>query len=262
MRADRLNEMEQYILQSGTATLPDLSEHFGISINTVRRDINQLVTRGHVNKTYGGVYANSQMNGSISPLIPFSERVSINSAEKQIIGEIAADLVNDNNTIFLDSGSTTPCMVAHLAKKKNVTIVTHNLMVMYETAKYPSLNLLSIGGMYNHPTASFVDSALSLMGKIHLHALFMAATSVSAKWGIGNNTYAEFKFKKEIINRYDNIILLTDHSKFEKVASYSYCDFSALSAVVTDRKPTKNIVEALNSNGVNLLCPETIKEVD
>lgn len=250
MRIDRLNEMEQYILQSGTASLPDLAKHFGVSTNTIRRDINALISRGRINKVYGGVSASEIVSFS-----PFRERAFKNVAEKQVIGELAAGLVPDRSAIFLDSGSTTPCILPYLSEKENVTIVTHSLSVMYEAAKYPSLNVLALGGMFNHTTSSYIGNADDMLGKIHLQAVFLAASAVSLKWGIGNNTYEEYKIKESVCRYNDNIILMADHTKYDTVACYTFCRFSALSAVVTDQMPAKHYVDAMRDNGIKLYCP-------
>lgn len=250
MRMDRLNEMEQYILQRGTASLPELADHFQVSTNTIRRDIGALISRGRISKVYGGV--------SVSEMtipLPFTERADQNGTAKQRIGELAAGLVKDHSAIFLDSGSTTPCILPYLAEKENITIVTHSLSALYEAAKYPQLKVLSLGGMFNHTTSSYIDILGSSLGKIHLQAVFMAASAVSLKWGLGNNTYEEFKIKEEITSRNDNIILMADHTKFDMVASYAFCRFSALSAVVTDQPPAKHYLEAMHNNGTTLYCP-------
>ena len=126
---------------------------------------------------------------------------------------------------------------------------------MYEAAKYPSLKILALGGMFNHTTSSFTDGLSGVLDKIHLQAVFMAASAVSLKWGIGNNTYEEFKIKEEITRNSDNIILMADHTKFDMVACYAFCRFSALSAVVTDAVPPKNYVDAMHNNGTVLYCP-------
>ena len=250
MRMNRLNEMEQYILSHGTASLPELASRFGVSTNTIRRDISALISRGRINKVYGGVSANE----TVVPL-SLTERAVKNGAEKKLIGEMAAKLVQNNSAIFLDSGTTTPCMIPFLAEKENLTIVTHSLSVMYEAAKYPALNILALGGMFNHTTSSYMGSVDSMLGKIHLQAVFMAASAVSLKWGIGNNTYEEFRIKEEITRQNDNIILMADHTKFDMVACYSFCRFSALSAVVTDQTPPKHYLDAMHNSGAKLYCP-------
>lgn len=105
-------------------------------------------------KVYGGVSA-----GNRSPsVIPISERSMRNDRAKQAIGRLAATLVQDNMSIFLDSGSTTMRILPYLADKQNVTVITHSLMALYEAAKYPSLHVIALGGMYNWVTSSFVGA--------------------------------------------------------------------------------------------------------
>ena len=83
MRLDRISEMEDYILQHRTVSLTELASHFSISLNTVRRDVRELIARGKVSKVYGGVSATE----SILPL-PLTERKVKNRAEKQIIASL------------------------------------------------------------------------------------------------------------------------------------------------------------------------------
>ena len=120
MKANRLDLIEAYTVDRGSASLPELAEAFGVSINTLRRDIAELVQRGKIRKVYGGVTANDV---SVTPI---SVRETTNSQEKQRIGELAAQLVNDGDTIFLDSGSTTPYLLACLEGKQELTVISHN----------------------------------------------------------------------------------------------------------------------------------------
>ena len=128
VRVDRINRMERYILENESVSLTDLAEHFDVSINTVRRDIGELLARGRVRKVYGGVAASLPSENLTGPqLLPFAKRAVMNSAEKQLIGSLAAPLVRDNSTVFLDSGSTVACMLPYLAQRQGLTIVTHSL---------------------------------------------------------------------------------------------------------------------------------------
>ena len=188
VRLDRLNEMEQYILDQGTASLEDLCQHFQVSMNTVRRDLSDLLERGRLKKVYGGVSAESRSQS----VIPMSERASRNGAGKQIIGKLASSLVQDGMSIFLDSGSTTVRILPYLTDKKNVTVITHSLMALYEAAKYPQLNVIALGGMYNTATSSFVGSnTLDELSKMAINLVFLGATGVTLERGLTNTTYFE-----------------------------------------------------------------------
>ena len=249
MRMNRLNEMEQYILDHGTVSLDTLSEHFEVSTNTVRRDLNELTARGHVIKVYGGVSARDDTG----PL-PMVVRAATNSSSKQQIGRLASGLVNDNDTIFLDSGSTVLCMLPHLAKKDGITIVTHSLSAMYEASKYPTLQVIALGGLYNQTTSSYVGiSTLEALSRISTDAVFIAATGVSLERGLTNTTYFEAEIKRKVVQCSSKIILLADSSKFGKSSTISFFPFDQLYAVVTEQKPPKEYMNAIKKANIQLL---------
>lgn len=258
MRTERLNQMEAFILSKGTVSLYDLSEHFDISLNTVRRDVADLMDRGHIRKVYGGVSSLMALEAQpFSALLPLAKRAEMHAEEKRAIGELAASLVRDNSVIFLDSGSTVPHMLPHLANR-GVRVVTHSLSVMVEAAKYPSIEVLALGGKLNHATSSLVDDFMFSMRSIRLEALFMAATALSVEWGASNNTYEEYRMKSEMINLHSNIIVLADSSKFGKNATYCYCPFRRIRAIVTDQIPNAHFLEAMKENDIRLYCTDTM----
>lgn len=255
MRTERLNQMEALILTKGTVSLYELSDHFDVSLNTVRRDVADLMERGRIRKVYGGVSSLQSMEQQpLSALVPLAKRAEMHAEEKRIIGELAAGLVEDDTVIFLDSGSTVPYMLPFLAGR-NVRIVTHSLSVMMEASKYPDLEVLALGGRLNHSTSSMVGEAMFDLRNIRLHTLFMAATALSVEWGASNNTYEEYRLKSELVQLHNNIVMLVDSSKFGKNATYCYCPFTRMRGIVTDRIPGAHFLRAMRDSDVKLYCP-------
>ena len=253
VRLDRLNEMEQYILDQGTASLEDLCQHFQVSMNTVRRDLSDLLERGRLKKVYGGVSAESRSQS----VIPMSERASRNGAGKQIIGKLASSLVQDGMSIFLDSGSTTVRILPYLADKKNVTVITHSLMALYEAAKYPQLNVIALGGMYNAATSSFVGSnTLDELSKMAINLVFLGATGVTLERGLTNTTYFEVEIKQSVARRNKNLVLMADHSKFGHNALLTFCNFEDLTAVVTDQPLPEEYETVIARQNIRVLLPD------
>ena len=256
MRIDRLIEMEEYILSEGNVPLENLANHFMVSVNTVRRDVNELIKRGRIRKVYGGVSAITENDTDTTP-VPLQVRSVKNSTAKNIIGRLAADMVSDGDTIFLDSGTTVACMVPYLAEKTNVTLITHSLNVMYEAAKYPSLNIIALGGYYNHATNSYSGiSTLDPLSAISANAAFIAATGVSLEKGLTHTTYFEAETKKKVVACSDKIILCADDSKFDTASTLSFYQFNDLYAVVTNREPEQKYLDAIRYNGIRLICPQ------
>lgn len=251
MRTDRLNEMEQYIIRNVSASLEELMQVFSISMNTVRRDVQQLLQRGLIRKVYGGVEAVNQAE----PL-PMAVRAASCKEEKQVIGKLAASLIPDHTSVFLDSGSTTPQILPYLAEKKGITVVTHSLTALMEASRYSSLRVISLGGAFSPDTASYVGiSTVEALAKLNVQTVLIAATGVSIEQGLTNTTYMEADIKRHITANANNIVLMADHTKFDRTAVLSFCPLCKLSAVVTDRKPESAYLRYMEQHNIKLLCP-------
>lgn len=252
MRLDRLNSIEQYILQEGTVTWEAMAAHFGVSVNTIRRDIKELIARGTIRKVYGGV---SSVNANAP--VAIQERQVRNQEEKRIIGRLAACFVQSGQTIFLDSGTTTPCLIPHLAGLENVTIVTHSLPVLYEASHYPSLQVISLGGSYNPTTGSYGGiSSLNYLSRISVDIVFIAATGVSLDRGLTHTAFSEAETKRKITESGKKIVLMADHTKFGVTSPITFMQFDRLDAIVTDTKPAEEFLSEAGRCDIRVLWEE------
>ena len=233
MRTDRLREFEEYMQEKRSATIPELCAHFNVSLNTIRRDIKELVKNGSVTKVYGGIVWNQEDN-----IVPFTARSSVALEEKRHIGSLAASLIEDGETIYIDSGTTAVYILPFIANRKNVTVVSNSLIVFNEIQKYPELNLLTAGGIYNQKTKSFVGlTAVNGLNDIRIRKAFMSATGVSIEAGATNNSLHEAEIKRAVISHAQKVVLMVDHSKLDRSAAICFCDIDQLACFVTDRRP-------------------------
>ena len=238
MRAERLNAMEQYILGKETVSLEELSTQFSVSMNTIRRDVMELLSRGNIRKVYGGVSSTL-----INRPVGFSVRAQKNSRAKQIIGRLASQLVSDGASIFLDSGSTTPYILQHIGEKNGVTVITHSLTALYAASSLSNLNI--IAGI----------STLDALSRLSIQTIFISATGVSIENGLTNSTYLEAEIKRSVVQRGNRVVLMADQSKFGHSAVISFCPFEQLYAIVTDCLPSEPYLEAIERYGIRLICP-------
>lgn len=253
MRLDRLNSIEQYILQEGTVTWENMAAHFGVSVNTIRRDIKELIDRGTIRKVYGGV---SSVNANAP--VAIQERLVRNIEDKKKIGALAAEFVKSGETIFLDSGTTTPCLIPHIANIDNVTVVTHSLPVLEEASHYPSLQVISLGGFYNFTTGSYGGiSTLNYLSRIAVDTVFIAATGVSLEHGLTHKAFFEAETKRKITECGRRTILMADHTKFGHSSPITFMEYARLDAVVTDQKPEQAFIEAAEKNNIRILWDES-----
>lgn len=251
MRAGRLDTMEQYILGKENVSLEELSKQFDISMNTVRRDVVELLNRGNIRKVYGGVSSNL-----INRPLGFSAREHKNSEAKKIIGHLASRMVSDGSSIFLDSGSTTPNLLRHLGEKNGVTVITHSLTALYEASSLPNLNIIALGGVYASATSSFTGiSTLESLSRLSIQTIFISATGVTIENGLSNSTYLEAEIKRSVVQRGDRVVLMADNSKFGHSAVISFCPIEQLYAIVTDQMPSAPYLDAIERYGIKLICP-------
>lgn len=251
MRGTRISKMEDYIREKRVVSLDELCQHFGVSKNTVRRDINEIVSRSDICKVYGGV---SVEHSKIPP--PFHERSNVNLGVKELIGQCAARLVEDGDIIYVDSGTTTSHLIDNLAGKKNIIVITHSLDVINRAVPNSEISVISLSGALNRKTFSFTgQSTIDVLKYYNINKAFMAANSVTVQNGAMQSTSIEFAIKKTVVSRSDTIILMVEGHKFGEVSLLTYCDLDDIDMIVTDRKPFPEFVEAYEAMGGTLIVP-------
>ena len=248
MKTNRIKEIEEYILSNESVSLDSLCDIFKISKNTIRRYINELVEKGSVKKVYGGVTA------VIKDLIPFEERNIKNNYQKTAIAKVASDFVNDGDVIFIDSGTTTLNMIEFLKNKNDVTILTNSLNVIIIALPFPNLNVICTGGSLIRKTNSFeVINNLTIFKDYNINKSFMAATGISISNGATNSSPLEYKIKKIIVEKSNELYLLADSSKFDISSLMTYCQLTDIDYLITDKKPSEKYIEFFEENKINFI---------
>jgi DeoR family myo-inositol catabolism operon transcriptional repressor len=244
--------MEQYIKNNKSVSLDTLCSVFDVSKNTVRRDVNEIVSRTNIKKIYGGV---SIENNIIPP--PFSERFVINQEVKSLIGKSAATLVDDGDVIYIDSGTTTCHIVDFLQNKKNVTVLTHSLDVINRAVRFPNLEVISLSGILNRKTLSFTgQSTIDALENCNISKTFMAANGITIANGATQSTSIEFAIKKNVVAHSDMIYLMVENKKFGAVSLFTYCKIDEIDAIITEKLPSNEFVDAFSAVGGIILTPE------
>lgn len=251
MKEDRINELQNYILEKERASIEELCSVFNVSKNTMRRDINQLESQGKIKKVYGGIILTDKKTTE-----PFESREVKNKDAKLIIAKLASTLIEDGDIIYIDSGTTTMHMIPYLSDVKNLTIITNNLHVILKALPYQNLNVISTGGTLFRRTNSFVDSgAVSSLKKYNISKAFLATTGISIAKGITNSSSLEYDIKKYIVEHCDKRILLADDTKLGKVSLITYYDLKDIQVFVTNQKPDDEYTDFFSSNHITLMAP-------
>ena len=249
MREDRLRKIEEYIREKKSVSLDTLCEVFNVSKNTVRRDIAEITSRSDIRKIYGGV---SAPYNRIPP--SFTERSSVDLDKKQLIGKYAARLVNDNDIIYIDSGTTTCQIIDFLKDRKGLTVITHSLDVMNRVAQYPEINLVSLSGSLNRKTLSFTgQSTIDVLRDFNIGKAFMAANGMTIQNGATQSTSIEFAIKKAVVARSNKVYLMIESRKFGETTLLTYCLPDKIDKIITERLPDEAFCQAYSEIGGEII---------
>ncbi len=249
MKADRILEMERFILHKGAATMDELREHFDISMNTVRRDVVELLKRGTVEKVYGGVCA--RRNEQV--LTPYEVRRRGSEDAKAAIGKRAAQLVNDGDIIFIDSGTTTLHMIDHLANLRDLTIITNNLEAINRALPHENITIIALPGQVRRKTRSFTgDDAVNYLRRFNVRIAFMASTGLSSH-GVTNSSPMEYEIKKCAVANAETTVLLLSRSKLGVTGLMTFAQLEDFDILVTDERPSAEQQQVLSGARTKLI---------
>ena len=252
MKADRILEMERLILQKGAATMDELREHFDISMNTVRRDVVELLERGTVEKVYGGVCA--RRNEQV--LTPYEVRRRGSEEAKAAIGKRAAQLVHDGDIIFIDSGTTTLHMIDHLSHLRELTIITNNLEAINRALPHENITIIALPGQVRRKTRSFTgDDAVSYLRRFNVSIAFMASTGLSSH-GVTNSSPMEYEIKKCAVAGAETTVLLLSRSKFGVTGLMTFAQPEDFDVLVTDEAPDAEQLQYLAGKKITLIVAD------
>ncbi|WP_143320208.1 DeoR/GlpR family DNA-binding transcription regulator [Clostridium sp. HBUAS56010] len=252
MRISRIDQLEEYIVEHKNVSIDTLCQVFEISKNTVRRDLDVLVSRGTVEKVYGGVTA-CETTSPIPGLVTFQERASKNAQSKQQIAALAASWVRERDIIFLDSGTTTMYLVDYLTHLNMVTVITNSIQVINKALNYPNINLIVLPGSLKRDTASLVGiSCVEYLEDFNIVRAFMACTGISAQAGVCNASTEEYNVKRAALKKSQKHYLLADSSKFGRTSLMTFGEVNQFDSIVTDQMPEEAFCSYCEEQGCSI----------
>lgn len=252
MRTKRIEDIKKYIYDNKTITLDQICDKFEISKSTLRRDLEAILSEGNIKKIYGGVTALPQRE-----LISFDERNIAHLAEKKKIATSAAQLVENGDIIFIDSGTTTVHIIDLLKSKKNITVVTNNVAAILSGISYNNINIITLSGTLDRKTLSFTGSYGSqILKNFNIGKAFMASTGFSVASGVTNSSPLETDIKQAAVERSQQVYLLADSSKCDVVALITYCGLDKIDALITEAEPSKEVRDFMASHKKQIIVPQ------
>jgi DeoR family fructose operon transcriptional repressor len=257
--AGRKADLVGYVTQSGQVTVAKLAQHFHVSTDTIRRDLDGLDSEGLLIRTHGGAVS---LAAGMRPDTELEIRLHIQTNAKETIGRLAASLIQDGSVIMLNGGTTTLAVARHLRKHRNLTIATNNLRIPAEISPEVFRDLFMFGGQVrtiSQTTTGPVVLPPNSAGndiQVRCDLACIGVGAVSAEGGYSTSNFGDAAMIAEMISRSSQVAILADSAKFGRQMFARVAPLSAASFFVTDKEPPEDLATALRSEGVTIVTPE------
>ena len=247
MKYDRILAMEEYIHQKQTISNKELCDKYEISMQTLRRDINTLCRKGSVRKIYGGVVYNESRTAS--SVASMDQRHDEHAYEKDAIGKDAASLVEENDVIFIDSGTTAACMIPYLNENLHITVITHSLFVINALFAKKNIKAILLGGELNYNTQSFMSDPAEI--PYRYNKAFIATVGINEQ-GCTNTNIQEGRIKRHAMAHSDQKILLADRSKFLVCGYNTFAYPQGFDVIISDADAPEWLQKSSGKYGIEI----------
>jgi DeoR/GlpR family transcriptional regulator of sugar metabolism len=249
-RRDAILELARH---SNELKVDEIAERFGVSRETIRRDLAQLDARGLLRRVHGGA-----LKPQTATEAPFHERMAENARAKQRIGRAAAQLFEDNDTLMVDAGSTTEAFAAELAGAGRFTIITNSVGVAGRLHRGGSTSrVYLIGGEYRGEAGETVGSlTLEHIGRYRADHAVLTVGAIDAADGFMDYDVEEAMVARAMVRQAQRVTVIADHSKFGRVAMAKVCELAAVARLVTDMPPPPPLADAIRAAGIELIVAD------
>ena len=250
-KTDRINRLVEIIRSKNGASVKELAKLLDVSEMTIRRDLAILEKDNIINNVYGAaIYNPANKQASINFSYELTDAQTTQDREKQKIGAFAASLVDSNDIIVIDTGSTTEMLAQSIDDHLRATILCYNANILNSLRAKENLSLIFSGGKF-HPKTQMVESAEgnALISSMRFTKAFISAAGVHNNLGVTCAYHYEISTKKAIMQSSVQKILLIDSSKFNQVKPAYFADITDFDVIITDSAipmDWKTEIEALN----------------
>lgn len=252
----RINTFLGLLNSHKVLSISEVAELLNVSSMTVRRDYKELNEKGLVSLKNGVLFLSD--NEDIMPIkkiYNLQKETMVQSYMKNAIGKYAASLIEDNDTVIIDTGTTTEALATFFPEDKNLNVFCSNLNILNLMVTNENINIMFSGGNYHSNTEMFESQqSIEFISSFRANKAFISAAGVHDKLGLTCMNNYEVKTKQAIIKSADKHILLVDSSKFGKVHSSYFSDLSSIDIIITDKNISDKWKKIIEDAGIELIC--------
>lgn len=247
---ERRDSIIQILYNEGKVRVDQLSEKFSVTSVTIRNDLDFLEKKGILHRTHGGALI--RKNVYEDPTIEEKQKLHIN--EKQRIGQKAIDLINDGDSILLDSGTTTLEIARRLKGVKNLTIMTNAIKIALDLASRDEITVMLTGGTIRRESYSLVGpDAESTIRNYNFDKLFLGVDGLDLEFGLTTPNPMEAQLNRLMVKKASEVIAVTDSSKLGRHSFSQICDLDEIGTIITDTNIMPEFEDQLERKQINVI---------
>ncbi|WP_420732263.1 DeoR/GlpR family DNA-binding transcription regulator [Hwanghaeella sp. 1Z406] len=247
--SDRRTSIIELIASDGRMSVDYLAQAFGVSPETIRRDLGNLDARGLVRKVHGG---------ALPPLLhsegTFSERMVEDPKAKQIIAKKLRDIIQPGDTVFMDTGSTTLIAAEALVMTHGLTVITNSLSIAMVFGRADvDTHIYLLGGKYAPGNDQTIGpTALEQITQFQVDHAIITVAGLDADIGATDANVDEAHIARAMMKRANNTVVLATSSKIGRRAAFRVCELGGIGTVLSEGPPGPAMMEAFLRAGVSV----------
>lgn len=234
--------------QFGHVQVEGLADDFGVTPQTIRKDLNDLCDRGLLQRIHGGATHPSGVTN-----YAYDARRLLAAEAKRLMGHRAASLIPDNSSVVLNIGTSTEQVALALRHRDGILAITNNINVAHILRDSPSVDVVMAGGVVRKSDGGIVGEAtVEFVRQFKADYAVIGASAIDDEGTILDYDFREVSVSREIIRLSRQTILVADAMKFERNAPVRIAHLSEVQIFVTDRMPPASVLQICEENGVRL----------
>ncbi|MBN9027323.1 MAG: DeoR/GlpR transcriptional regulator [Rhizobiales bacterium] len=241
---ERHEQIRQELADKGRVLAADLAGRFGVSEDTIRRDLRELAKAGECRRVYGGALAPAPDGG------PLAARLREGRDAKARLGEVAAGLVGTAQTIFIDAGSTNVAIARALPIDRKFTVVTNSPAIVMALESHTNCTRVLLGGVFDPDKGACLGAqTLRDVQQVFADLLILGSCGLSPLGGVTAFDWDEAEIKRAMIRQSRQVILAATNEKLGTVAPFRVCEMSDVNQLVLEASASPADVRAVGETG-------------
>jgi DeoR/GlpR family transcriptional regulator of sugar metabolism len=239
---ERRQKILELIHQNGKVKVNELSEIFKISEVTIRMDLADLEKKGLLTRVHGGAVSSYKTYYNMS----LQQRMKENQEEKQKIAEKIVSMIDDNDTIMLNSGTTTLMVLRMIPANMALNVVTNSIVIATEAGSKPNLNVILLGGSVNYKYQfTYGDDAITQLKRYHADKLILSVDGVNSERGLTTYYDKEAELARTMFAQSNLSIIAADYTKIGRIAFAEISPITEADYIITNSNAPKDEIKSL-----------------